>query len=137
MRNIFIGGCAALMLMTGAIGAASAGPLSAPNSVETGTIIRINDNGYYGYGNGSYGYGTDYSRGSYGNRYYGNTGYGYNQSVVSPRSIVRSLRHQGFSSISQPTLAGQFYQVRARDLNGHKVKLYIDAYSGRIARVKG
>src|SRR5215471_21284428 len=107
MRNIFIGGCAALMLMTGAIGAASAGPLSAPNGVEAGTIIRINDNGYYGYGNGYYdngygngyydnGYGNGYydnGRGSYGNRYYGNTGYGYNQSVVSPRSIVRSLRH--------------------------------------------
>jgi hypothetical protein len=130
------------MLMTGAIGAASAGPLSAPNGVEAGTIIRINDNGYYGYGNGSYdnGYGNGsygYGNGSYGNRYYGNTGYGYNQSVVSPRSIVRSLRHQGFSSISQSTLAGHFYQVRARDLNGHKVKLYIDAYSGRIVKVKG
>src|SRR5262245_31369526 len=98
MRSIFIGGCAALMLMTGAIGAASAGPLSAPNGVEAGTIIRINDNGYYDYG-------TDYGRGSSGYRYYGNAGYGYNQSVVSPRSIVRSLRHQGFSYISQPTLA--------------------------------
>jgi len=130
MRSIFIGGCAALMLMTGAIGAASAGPLSAPNGVEAGTIIRINDNGYYDYG-------TDYGRGSSGYRYYGNAGYGYNQSVVSPRSIVRSLRHQGFSYISQPTLAGQFYQVKARDPNGHKVKLYIDAYSGRIVKVKG
>jgi peptidase YpeB-like protein len=128
MRKIFIGGCAALMLMTGAIGAASAGPLSAPNSVEAGTIIRINDNGYYG---------TDYGRGSYGNHYYGNAGYGYSQSVVSPWSIVRSLRHQGFSYISQPALAGQFYQVKARDPNGHKVKVYIDAYSGRIAKVKG
>jgi hypothetical protein len=102
--------------------------LSAPNSVEAGTIIRIDDNGYYG---------TDYSRGSYGYRYDGNAGYGYNQSIVSPRSIVRSLRHQGFSSISRPDLAGRFYQVKARDPNGHKVKLYIDAYSGRIVKVKG
>ena len=141
MRSIFIGGCAALMLMTGAIGAADAGQLSVSSSAQSGTIIRIDDNGYYGtdynrgYGNGYYG--TDYGRGNYGNRYYGNAGYGYNQSVVSPRSIVRSLRHQGFSYISQPALTGQFYQVKARDPNGHKVKLYIDAYSGRIVKVKG
>jgi len=56
---------------------------------------------------------------------------------VSPRSIVRDLRYQGFSYISRPALAGQFYQVKARDPNGHKVKLYIDAYTGRIVKVKG
>jgi Peptidase propeptide and YPEB domain len=47
------------------------------------------------------------------------------------------LRYQGFSNISRPALAGQFYQVKARDPNGHRVKLYIDAYSGRIVKVKG
>jgi hypothetical protein len=56
--------------------------------------------------------------------------------VVSPRAIVHDLRMQGFSYISRPALAGQFYQVKARDPNGKKVKLSIDAYSGRIAKVK-
>lgn len=63
-------------------------------------------------------------------------GYGYSNDIVSPWSIVQDLRYQGFSYISQPALAGQFYQVKARDPNGHKVKLYIDAYSGRIVKVK-
>jgi len=39
--------------------------------------------------------------------------------------------------ISRPALAGRFYQVKARTPDGHKVKLYIDAYSGRIVKVKG
>jgi Peptidase propeptide and YPEB domain len=56
--------------------------------------------------------------------------------VVSPRSIVQGLQQQGFSYISRPALAGQFYQVKARDPNGKKVKLYIDASSGRIVKVK-
>jgi uncharacterized membrane protein YkoI len=33
-------------------------------------------------------------------------------------------------------LAGQFYQVKALDPYGRKVKIYVDAYSGRIAKVK-
>jgi hypothetical protein len=73
----------------------------------------------------------------YNNDYYDNGGYGYSQEIVSPRSIVQDLRYQGFSNISRPALAGQFYQVKARDPNGHRVKLYIDAYSGRIVKVKG
>ena len=84
------------------------------------------DNGYYGNGGGYY---DDYGNGGY--------GYGYSYGIVSPRSIVRNLRYQGFSYISRPALAGRFYQVKARDPNGHKVKLYIDAYSGRIVKVKG
>jgi hypothetical protein len=38
---------------------------------------------------------------------------------------------------SRTALAGRFYQVKARDPNGHKGKLCIDAYSGRIVKVKG
>jgi len=68
--------------------------------------------------------------------YYDNGGYGYSQGTVSPRSIVQDLQYQGFSNISRPALAGQFYQVKAIDPNGKKVKLYIDAYSGRIVKVK-
>jgi hypothetical protein len=94
-----------------------------------------------GYGN-SYGngYGNSYGNG-YGNGYngYGNGGYGYgygNYRVLPPRVIVRYLYRSGFSYISQPALAGQFYQIKARDPNGRKVKLYVDAYNGRIVKVK-
>jgi hypothetical protein len=84
--------------------------------------------GNQGYGNGGYGYG---------NQGYGNGGYGYgNYGVLPPHAIVRYLHRSGFSYISRPALAGRFYQVKARDPNGRKVKLYIDAYNGRIAKVK-
>jgi hypothetical protein len=61
-------------------------------------------------------------------------GYGYG--ILPPYAIVRTLHQSNFISISQPVLAGQFYQVKALDPRGRKVKLYIDAYSGRIAKVK-
>jgi hypothetical protein len=68
----------------------------------------------------------------WGNGYGGGYGYG----VLPPYEIVRYLDQSGFSCISQPALAGRFYQVKALDPNGRKVKLYVDAYSGRIAKVK-
>ncbi len=104
------------------------------------------DNGYYGGGDNNwryqqqdYGNYSDYSRQrDWDNGGYGyNGGYAYGHDIVSLRWIVRNLRQQGFSYISRPALAGRFYQVKARDPNGHKVKLYIDAYSGRIVKVKG
>ena len=55
---------------------------------------------------------------------------------MSPGSIVQDLRHQGFRNISRPALAGKFYQVKAVNPNGKKVKLYIDAYPGQIVKVK-
>ena len=120
--------------MTNALPAACAAML-----VTLASSACIADDGRY-YDNGNYGgynyydndYGYDSDRG-YGSDY---GGYQYRQDVVSPRSIVRSLRNEGFSYISWPVLAGRFYQVKARDPNGHKVKLYIDAYSGRIVKVK-
>jgi hypothetical protein len=42
----------------------------------------------------------------------------------------------GFSYISRPALSGRFYQLKALDPNGRKVKLYVDAYDGRIVKVK-
>ena len=33
-------------------------------------------------------------------------------------------------------LSGQFYQVKAVNPRGHNVKLYIDRFSGQIAKVK-
>ena len=102
--------------------------------------------GSQGYGNqgyGSQGYGRQsygsqgYGSQGYGNQGYGNGGYGYgNYGVLPPHAIVRYLHRSGFSYISRPALAGRFYQVKARDPNGRKVKLYIDAYNGRIAKVK-
>jgi hypothetical protein len=98
------------------------------------------DQGYgnQGYGNQGYGdqgYGNGYSNG-YGNRSYG-YGYGYgNYGVVPPYAIVHYLQRSGFSYISQPTLNGRFYQLKARDPNGRKVKLYVDAYNGHIVKVK-
>jgi hypothetical protein len=80
-------------------------------------------------------YDPDFGSG-WGNGYGGGYGGGYGYPVVPPQAIVRSLHRQGFSYISQPLLSGQFYQVKALDPSGRKVKLYIDAYSGRIAKVK-
>jgi hypothetical protein len=94
--------------------------------------------GYGSQGYGSQGYGSQgYGSQGYGNQGYGNGGYGYgNYGVLPPHAIVRYLHRSGFSYISRPALAGRFYQVKARDPNGRKVKLYIDAYNGRIAKVK-
>ena len=50
--------------------------------------------------------------------------------------IMRYLHQNNFTYTSQPVLAGQFYQVKALDPYGRKVKIYVDAYSGRIAKVK-
>ena len=112
MKSILLSACAAILLTAGA------------------SAALADDNRYYYYNDGYY----NGDNGQYQDQGY----YGYdNQNVVSPRSIVRDLRRQGFSYISRPALAGQFYQVKARDPNGHKVKLYIDAYSGRIVKVKG
>jgi hypothetical protein len=61
-------------------------------------------------------------------------GYGYD--VLPPYAIARNLQRNSFTYISQPVLAGQFYQVKALDPYGRKVKIYVDAYSGRIAKVK-
>jgi hypothetical protein len=135
MRNVLLSACAAIVLTMGASAASADDDRYYSN--------RYYDNGYYddgsgyynNYGNGGGYYNYDNGSGYYDN--YGNGGYGYSYDIVSPRSIVQDLRYQGFSYISWPALAGRFYQVKARDPNGNKVKLYIDAYSGRIVKVKG
>jgi hypothetical protein len=70
--------------------------------------------------------------GGWGNGYGGGYGYG----MLPPQAIVRSLHRDGFSYISEPVLSGRFYQVKALDPYGRKVKLYLDAYDGRIVKVK-
>jgi len=92
-----------------------------------GNNYNYGNNNNYGYGNNNYGNG------------YGNGGYGYgygNYGVLPPHAIVRYLYRSNFSYISQPVLAGRFYQVKALDPRGRKVKLYVDAYNGRIVKVK-
>jgi hypothetical protein len=79
--------------------------------------------------NGSY---SDYLR----QRDWNNGGYDYRWDVVSPRSIVRNLQRNDYRNISRPVLSGNFYQVKAINPDGRRVKLYIDPYSGRIAKVK-
>jgi hypothetical protein len=94
--------------------------------------------GYGGQGYGNQGYGNGYGNGygqGYGNGY--GQGYGYgNYGVLPPHVIVRNLQRSNFSYISRPLLSGRLYQLKARDPNGRKVKLYVDAYNGRIVRVK-
>ena len=99
-----------------------------------------NDNGYYDNGANSWRYqqqdSTNYGNNS-GQRYWNNGQYQYRHNVVSPRSIVQNLERNHYRNISRPLLSGGFYQVHALNPGGHNVKLYIDRYSGQIARVKG
>jgi hypothetical protein len=97
---------------------------------------RYDNNGYYGSG-WPYQYQDNYDYNNYSRQGdWNNGGYNYRQDTVSPRSIVRSLQRSDYRNISRPMLSGQFYQVKAINPRGHHVKLYIDRYSGQIARVK-
>ena len=146
MKKFLLLACASIVLTMGA-SAARADDLGGVLLLQglTGLAQGLQDNNrhnndYYDNGgsnwryqyqnNGSY---SDYMR----QQDWNNRGYYYRQDVVSPRSIVRSLQRNDYSNISRPVLSGNFYQVRAVSPNGHNVKLYIDPYSGRIARVKG
>ena len=146
MKTLVLSACAAALIAT-AGAPASAGQFTVNDNGPSGPIISVGDyydrnyqspegSNYesdYSYGNRGYGYGYD---NGYGNGGYG-YGYGYgNYRVVSPYAIVRYLQRNNFTYISQPVLAGQVYQVKARDPRGHRVKLYVDAYNARIVKVK-
>lgn len=88
---------------------------------------RRHDNGW-NYGWGGNGGNNGWNNGWGNNGYYGN--------VIPPRAIVRWLARCDYTYITQPVLAGRFYQVKAIAPDGHKVKLYIDAYNGRIVKTK-
>lgn len=133
MRSILLATSAAAIVATATVGA-SAGQFAAPGD-EPGVSIRVDDNRYYDDGyyndggyqyrdNGYYDSGPGWSNGAYGQ-------------PVSPRWIVRNLQRSDYRYISRPILSGRFYQVKAINPNGKKVKLYIDAYSGEIVKVKG
>lgn len=131
MKNILLAGCAAIALSMGASAA-----LADDNRYDNN---GYDNNGYY-YDNG--GNGSQYQ--GYGNYSdnsrqpdWNNSGYNYRHDTVTPRSIVRNLQRNDYRNISRPVLNGRFYQVKALSPRGHNVKLYIDRYSGQIAKVKG
>jgi opacity protein-like surface antigen len=124
MKNILLAACATIALAMGASAA------SADDS-------RYDNNGY----NGGSGWQYEYqNNGDYRDNSrqpdWNNGGYNYHHDTVSPRSIVRNLQRNDYRNISQPMLSGRFYQVKAVNPRGHSVKLYIDRYSGEIAKVK-
>src|SRR5262249_35381262 len=137
MKSILFASCAAIVVATGAL-SASAGQFAAPSDSDSGTIIRVDDNRYYDdnyYGNGDYDSQYRYQNNGYNNDWR-NTDYD-NRGIVSPRWIVHNLERSDYRYISRPVLSGRFYQVKAVNPNGKKVKLFIDAYSGQIVKVKG
>ena len=137
MKNTLFAAGAAIVVTMGAV-SASAGQLAASAGGGAGAIIRIDDNRYYDdgyYGDGGSGGQYQYQNRSY-NDDWRNADYG-RRDMVSPRWIVRNLERADYRYISRPVLSGRFYQVKAVNPNGKKVKLFIDAYSGRIVKVKG
>jgi hypothetical protein len=140
MTKFLLSACAAALIGAAAV-PASAGDPSTSGNGRSGAIIQVDGNRYY---DGGRNYGWSYPPYGYGNgwrgdrdRGYGNGwGYGNNHRMVSPRWIVRNLARANYSYITDPMLAGRFYQVKAIDPRGRKVKLYIDAYTGEIAKRK-
>ena len=137
MKRVLFATCAAIVVATGAVGA-SAGQFAAPDGSGSGAVIRVDDNRYYDDGyNGS---GDSDSQYRYQDRGYDNdwrnVDYDH-RDVISPRWIVRNLERSDYRYISRPVLSGRFYQVKAVNPNGKKVKLYIDAHTGQIVKVKG
>ena len=131
MKNILLAGCAAIALSMGASAA-----LADDNRYDN---KGYDNNGYY-YDNGGSGWqyqGYDNYSDNSRQPDWNNSGYNYRHDTVSPRSIVRNLQRNDYRNISRPVLNGRFYQVKALSPRGHNVKLYIDRYSGQIAKVKG
>ena len=126
MRDILLAACATIGLEMG-------------TSAASADDNRYDNNGYYDNG----GSGWEYQYQNNGNYFdnsrqsdWNNGGYHYRHDVVTPRSIVQDLQRNDYRHISRPVLSGRFYQVKAVNPRGHNVKLYIDRYSGQIARVK-
>lgn len=53
---------------------------------------------------------------------------------MPPQAVARIVARQGFTGFAPPRLAGDVYVVQAIDEDGARVRLVIDAYSGRILR---
>jgi hypothetical protein len=143
MTKFLLSACAAAVIGMAA-SSASAGGFTMAENGPSGVIIRITDNSYdqqgrsYGWPNQSnYGHDDDDDRWNRDRRWHGQWGHGYgHHRVLPPQRIVHKLARHRFTHISQPVLAGPYYQVKARDPRGYRVKLYINAYTGEIARWK-
>jgi hypothetical protein len=150
MTKFLLSACAAVLIGIAAL-PASAGDFTIVDNGPSGPIIRVTDNGYDGQSRShrwpnqqsTYRYDDngwnrrDDNDGWNRHRGWGNWGHGYgHHGVVPAHRIVRRLAWHHFTHISQPVLAGPFYEVKARDPRGRKVKLYINAYTGEIARWK-
>jgi hypothetical protein len=146
MTKFLLSACAAALIGITA-SSAGAGEFTIADNGPSGAIIRITDNSYdgqnryYGWPNqpSSYDdYDDDDDDGwNRPRRWHGNGGQGYGHyGVVPPHRIVHKLARHHFTHISQPVLAGPYYQVKARDPRGYRVKLYINAYTGEIAKWK-
>jgi hypothetical protein len=139
-----------------------AGQLNVLSDDRSGTVIYVDDNGdgrygrshddrfwyapeaqsgYQDYGNAwpdnAWGDNDWYGNGSGANQYYGYA-WGHNayyrpHAVLPARVIADRLRWYHFRNISSVELKGAYYKVKARDWRGHRVKLYVDAYTGRVA----
>lgn len=147
MKTFLLATCAAALLMS-AVQTASATDARLFDGVRTGTIIRVGDNdNNYRYGNpygwpyqmpGYHSYGNGWDNDDNDNGWRPGWGQGdYNRhNVLPPRVIVRYLDRRNYSYISRPVLDGRYYQVKAINPHGRKVKLYIDPYTGRIVKSK-
>ena len=56
---------------------------------------------------------------------------------MPPGAAARIAARHGFTGLSMPRLAGDVYIVQAIDEDGARVRLVIDAYSGRLLRPRG
>src|SRR3712207_2720612 len=56
---------------------------------------------------------------------------------LPPQTIARIVARHGFTGFSPPRLAGDVYIVQAIGEDGARVRLVVDAYSGRILRPLG
>ena len=163
MKNLLLSACAAVLMGTASMPAA-AGNDTLWTDDSGSIVIRVGEDryrpygdpyaqpwpgeqpNYYTYGNNDP-YDDDWDQNSDHrwrrhdngwnngwNNGWGNDGY-YGD-VIPPRAIVKWLKHRDYTYITRPMLSGRFYQVKAIAPNGRKMKLYIDAYSGRIVKTK-
>ena len=59
------------------------------------------------------------------------------EDTMPPGAAARIAARHGFTMLSMPRLAGDVYIVQAIDEDGARVRLVIDAYSGRLLRPRG
>lgn len=163
MKTLLLSACAAALIAT-ASAPASAGNDTPWTDDNGNVIVRIGEDQYRPYGdpyaqpwpgeqpnsyryghNDSYGDDWDQDSDHRWRRHDNDSDYGWNNGsgdhgyygdVIPPRAIVKWLKRRDYTYITRPMLAGRFYQVKAIAPNGRKVKLYIDAYSGRIVKAK-